>query len=53
MTKEPMTPLGESAVQMHELMLEYERAGFTRAEAVHIVLELLKNAANNPNKDSE
>ena len=41
-----MTPLAEGAAQMHELVLEYERAGFTRAESLHIVIELVKNAGN-------
>lgn len=54
MNPDPFTPLGEAAVQMHELVLEYQRAGFSRVESVHIVVELLKNAANNPHpKESD
>jgi hypothetical protein len=41
MNDDPLTPLAEAAVQMHELVLIYERAGFTRAESIQIVVALM------------
>jgi len=39
------TPLMQAAVGMHELVLEFQKAGFSRDEAIHIVLEMVKNTA--------
>lgn len=41
MSDDPLMPLAEAAVQMHELVLIYEEAGFTRAESIQIVLALM------------
>jgi succinate-acetate transporter protein len=37
---EPLSPLGAIAVQMHEMVTEYQNAGFSRAEAIQIVLSM-------------
>lgn len=37
------TPLMQAATQLHELVVEFESAGFSRAEAIQIVLEMMKN----------
>ena len=42
---EPTTPLGEAAVSMHELFIEYIRAGFTRTEALQLVVAQVQAAA--------
>lgn len=38
------TPLGEAANSMHEMVREYEQAGFSREEAIQITIELIKTA---------
>jgi 20S proteasome alpha/beta subunit len=43
-----MTPLGEGANQMHELLVEYVKAGFTRKEAMLVVLEILRSGMQQP-----
>lgn len=35
--EDPMTPLAQSASQMHELYLQYVAAGFTEAQALELV----------------
>ena len=39
--QEPFTPLTEAAVSMHEMLLAYMRAGFTRMEAFDLVKSAL------------
>jgi hypothetical protein len=34
----PLTPLGEGAAAHHELVLTYQAAGFTRTEAMQVLL---------------
>ena len=34
---DPIQPLREMAVQMHELFLEYIHAGFNRKEALYLI----------------
>lgn len=36
-----MTPLGESAHTMHEMMMSYVDAGFTRKEAFDLVKSIM------------
>lgn len=38
---EPMTQLAESAAQTHELFTAYVGSGFSRAEALQIVMAIL------------
>lgn len=38
--EDPMSELGAAAVQMHELFTAYTAAGFTRAEALQIVIAI-------------
>jgi len=50
MTDGPDDPLSEpaaGAIQMHELMMAYCAAGFTRAEALSLVTTLLVASMNN------
>jgi len=42
--RDPFSPLMNAAVQMHEMVVQFVQAGFTRQEAIHIMLESLKNA---------
>jgi len=39
------TPLMEAANSMHELVTEFQKAGFSRQEAIYMVLEIFKNAS--------
>jgi hypothetical protein len=41
---DPSTPLAVAAVTMHETVTELQAAGFTREEAIHMVLEMARNA---------
>lgn len=45
MPDDPITPLRELAVQMHEMFREYIRAGFTRQEALTLIGEQIRGAA--------
>jgi hypothetical protein len=36
---------------MHEMVMQFVQAGFTRKEAIHIMLESLKNANANDDDD--
>ena len=38
---EPMTQLAEGAAQLHELLTAYVTAGFTRSEAMEIVIAII------------
>jgi len=40
---EPLTGLAESVAQQHEMFLAYVEAGFTRPEALKIIIALLTN----------
>jgi hypothetical protein len=37
---DPMTALAENATMMHELLISYVAAGFTRSEAMQVVLTI-------------
>jgi hypothetical protein len=39
--EDPISPLAEAAVSMHEIVLVYVQAGFSRAEAIQIVTALM------------
>jgi hypothetical protein len=41
----------ESAIALHELFSSYVRAGFTRAEALEIVLTLTVSFEHKPNNE--
>ena len=45
--KDPFGALADGAVAMHEIYTEYVKAGFTRAEALKIVIAMLTNATYN------
>ena len=45
---DPISPLGEGAIQMHELVLEYQHAGFSREEALRIVLVMVTAQIRHP-----
>jgi hypothetical protein len=38
---DPMTSLAEGAIQTHELFMAYVNAGFTRSEALRIVIGIV------------
>lgn len=38
---DPIGPLAAMATQLHELLVAYVEAGFTRAEALHLVTALI------------
>lgn len=40
--EDPISELAAAAVQMHELFAEYVKAGFTRAEALTLISELIR-----------
>lgn len=40
------TPLMQAASQLHELVVEFEKAGFSRAESIQIVIEMMKSAGD-------
>lgn len=42
MPASPVTELGESAVVMHELFMSYVEVGFTRDEALRLVIAMVK-----------
>lgn len=42
--KDPMGPLAEGAIAMHEIFLAYIAAGFTRRESLEIVIGLAREA---------
>lgn len=44
MSEEPMTPLLELAVQLHEVLSAYVNAGFTRREALYLVGQQVASA---------
>lgn len=39
------TPLADAAVQMHEAVTAFEAAGFSRAEAIQIVIGMARNGS--------
>ena len=43
--KDPFSPLLNAAVQMHEMVMQLVEAGFTRSEAIQIMLEMFRNAS--------
>lgn len=45
---EPLGEMTASAVHLHESFVSYMRAGFTRAEALHLISTLLIAAAIQP-----
>ena len=42
---DPSTPLRDAAVVMHEMLLAYVDAGFTREEAMRLILQHVQKAA--------
>ena len=46
-----MSPMREAAVQTHELYEELKRAGFSKREAMELVLGILKSAFENAQND--
>jgi hypothetical protein len=49
---EPMSEMGESAASLHELFLVYVRAGFTRVEAMQLVILVMQEGIRNNNAGS-
>lgn len=45
MTADPIPPLREMAVQMHELFTEYMHAGFSRKEALYLIGQAIHAAS--------
>jgi hypothetical protein len=45
---DPITSMGEAANSLHELFVEYQRAGFRRSEALELVKEHVRVAAMMP-----
>jgi hypothetical protein len=45
MPDDPVSPLREAAVSMHELFSEYMRAGFNRKEALYLIGQQLHGVA--------
>jgi hypothetical protein len=43
MPEDPMSELAEGAAQLHELFMAYVGAGFTRGEALQIVMSIIAN----------
>lgn len=52
MSDEPMTPLLMGAAALHENMLAYVQAGFTRDEALKIVIAMLTEAMRRGNGEA-
>ena len=42
--EDPITNLAQAAAQMHELFLAYVNAGFTEAQALYLIGQILGNA---------
>ena len=40
----PAVTMNDGAIQLHEMFMSYVNAGFTRPEALHIVVALMVNA---------
>ena len=51
--RDPFSPLMNAAVQMHEMVVQFVAAGFTRKEAIHIMLESLRGANGCDDDDDE
>jgi hypothetical protein len=51
--RDPFSPLMNAAVQMHEMVLQFVQAGFTRREAIHIMLQSLKNSGCDDDEDED
>jgi hypothetical protein len=51
--RDPFSPLMNAAVQMHEMVLQFVQAGFTRKEAIHIMLTSLKNTDCDDDDDED
>jgi hypothetical protein len=45
---DPITSMAEAANSLHELFLEYQRAGFRRSEAMDLIKEHVRLAAMAP-----
>ena len=41
----PEVTMNDGAIQVHEMFMSYVNAGFSRPEALHIVVALLVNAS--------
>ena len=46
--EDPMSELGAAAAQVHELFTSYVDAGFTRAEALQIVIAIITVKMSGP-----
>jgi hypothetical protein len=46
--EDPITSLAEGAAQMHELFMAYLHAGFTRAEALQIMISIVTASIRPP-----
>lgn len=43
---DPMTALGEGAAMHHEVFMAWVRAGFTRTEALQLLVEVIRAGLN-------
>ncbi len=48
-----LTPLAEGATTAHELFISYVNAGFTRAEALQIILAIMINGIRQQRKQED
>lgn len=48
---EPLTALAVAAVQMHELFVEYQRAGFTASQALQLLCVTLQASVTEGTKN--
>ncbi len=46
--EEPLTPLAESAGQMHEMFTAYVQAGFTEQQALYLTGQAVKAILSRP-----
>jgi hypothetical protein len=46
--QDPITPLLDMAIQLHELKTRFEEAGFTNAEAMQLICAVIAQGMNQP-----
>ena len=49
--KDPFSTFAEGAAATHEMFISYVNAGFTRVEALKIVIAVLTNNWSNPSQE--
>ena len=53
MPADPVLPLRQMAVQMHELFTEYIHAGFNRKEALYLIGQAIHGASEQQARDGD